>query len=74
MTTWTWNGITIDPDLLVNFGFNELIDDGDGNMRARFLAYMSAGIAEAGASIDASAAGFVASSTTSTTVGSGSKT
>lgn len=71
--TEIWNGITIDPSLLPNFGFNEVIDDGDGIMLPRFLAYMSAGIAEAGSSIDASAAGFVASSTTSTTVGAGAK-
>jgi hypothetical protein len=72
MTGPVWDGVTINPALLVNYGFNDQITYG-GFVLPRFLAYLQAGINQAGASITSAATGFVATSSTNTTIATGSK-
>ncbi|MFO0271356.1 MAG: hypothetical protein ACK53W_12580 [Gemmatimonadota bacterium] len=72
MTFPTWDMLGIDPDLLREYGYNETVVYG-GYELPRFLAYMLAGINQAGLSITAAGTGFVGTSSTSTTIGTGSK-
>jgi hypothetical protein len=68
----TWDGLGINPALLPNYGYNEPVTYG-GYVLPRFVAYMLAGINQAGLSITAAGTGFVGTSSTSTTIGTGSK-
>lgn len=72
MTGPVWDGVTINPALLANYGYNDQIVYG-GQTLPRFLAYMLAGINQAGLSVAAAAAGFTASSSTNTTISTGAK-
>lgn len=68
----TWDGVTIDPDLLDNYGYVDPLTYG-GFTLPRYLSYMLAGLNQAGLSITAAGTGFVATSSTNTTIGTGAK-
>lgn len=72
MTGPVWDGVTINPALLANYGYNDQIVYG-GQTLPRFLAYMLAGINQAGLSVTAAGAGFTGTSATSAIIGTGAK-
>jgi len=68
-----WQGVPIDPDLLAGYGHRETITV-NGESWPRWLGYHYAAILEAKANVASVAQGYVAASTTSVAIGTGSKT
>lgn len=74
MTNPVWDGVTIDYTLLQNYGwYTSTVTAGDGQTYPRLVGYQVAGLREMDAKILAAGATLTSSSTTSLTIGTGSK-